>query len=240
MAKFCTKCGAETVDGKCPKCVEGATATSFDIKESFMDCVKIFKNIFTKPFEAIANFVKENKFVSGIIMIVLTAIATGLYQISSIKNGGASADMSIQDLGNMLSAALGMGSSGPNYFKEFMFEFLRNLCVYTSMVFLGWVIVSKLFKGKTTIKEMVNIVGLSLALVFAANLVNAILVMFDGELVSYIISYVFTFATCMMYLLILGGIEKTSKITKEKLFITVTSIIITAEIVADIIAKIIK
>lgn len=244
MAKFCTKCGKELVDGKCPKCKEEevVTTSTVDVKELFMSCLNVFKKIVTKPIEAISEFVVENKFISGIIMIVATAISTGIYRISSLKNASVSsvANMSLQDFGSLLGKAMSGKGTEISYFKEFMIEFFRNLSVYAIIVLVGYLIVSKLFGGKTTLKQMVNVVGISLALVFAANLVNSILVIFDGELVSYIVSYVFTFATCMSYLLILGGVEKTSSITKEKLFITVISIVIMGSIALDLVSKIIK
>ena len=68
MAKFCTKCGKKLEDGKTCDCqknkkveekVVETTSTQIDIKESLMDCINVFKKIFTKPVEAIKEFVCE-------------------------------------------------------------------------------------------------------------------------------------------------------------------------------------
>ena len=89
MAKFCTKCGKELVDGVCPSCASSEKETvsgSVDIKGSLMECVNVFKKIFTKPFDAIKEFVSENKFIAGIIMVVISALSTGIYKIATLKN----------------------------------------------------------------------------------------------------------------------------------------------------------
>ena len=72
MAKFCTKCGAELTDGKCPKCKEEKsvkkveTTSNGDFVSSLKDCLTALKKIVTKPIEVIEEFVTENKFLSGI------------------------------------------------------------------------------------------------------------------------------------------------------------------------------
>ena len=112
MAKFCTKCGSEMVDGKCPKCkdvkkeeVVVATTGSVDVKQSFMDCLNVIKGIFTKPFEVIEKFVTENKFITGIIMAVIAAVSTGLYKIATLKNmysSSSAASFNEGDLSSLL------------------------------------------------------------------------------------------------------------------------------------------
>ena len=120
MAKFCTKCGKKLEEGQvcdCSKTVKQETTvvtntnanTGADIKESCMDCVNVFKNIFTKPFDAIKAFVCENKFVAGIIMIVLAALSTGLYKIATLKSmySSSSADsFNLSDFSSLLDSAL--------------------------------------------------------------------------------------------------------------------------------------
>ncbi len=46
MAKFCTKCGKELVDGACPSCTSSEkeiVSGSVDIKANLMECVNVFK-----------------------------------------------------------------------------------------------------------------------------------------------------------------------------------------------------
>ena len=88
MAKFCTKCGKE-LNGKACDCSKNASTSiigDIDVKESCMDCLNVLKDIFTKPIETIKDFVVENKFISGIIMIVVAAISAGLCKIATLKS----------------------------------------------------------------------------------------------------------------------------------------------------------
>ena len=166
MAKFCTKCGSEMVDEKCPKCkdvkkeVVVTTTEAIDVKQSFMDCLEVLKGIFTKPFDVIKKFVVENKFVSGIIMVVMAALSTGIYKIATLKNMYSSTSASSfneGDLSSLFSSALSgdLGVKEPEYLKEFFTTFATNLAEYALLAVLGYVVVSKLFKGSASIKEMI-------------------------------------------------------------------------------------
>jgi hypothetical protein len=249
MAKFCTKCGSELVDGKCPNCkekketAEVVETQAVDIKESFMDCLNIFKSIFTKPFETIKEFVTENKFVTGIIMIVLTALATGLYKIATLKNlysSSSPSSFSADDLSDLLSSALSGSSisSKPEYLKEFMTTFATNFVEYALIVVIGYLIISKLFKGKDSIKEIISAVGVALSVVLVANLLNSILIFIDMEVVSYIRSYVFSFASILSTLILYGSVKQIGGLDKEKIFVTVASMSVFATVVIDIFQKI--
>ncbi len=252
MAKFCTKCGSELVDGKCPKCKEEKTKTvetveveAVDVKQSFMDCLNVFKKIVTKPFEAIKEFVTENKYVAGIIMIVCTAIATGIYKIATLKNmysANSASRFNANDLGDLFSAALSGGSlssfAKPDYFKEFMTTFAYSLVEYAALVFIGYLVITKLFKGNATIKHMLTAVGISLSLVLVANLVNSIIIFIDGEAIGYIRTYVMTFASIFSTLILYEGVKSVAEIDKEKMFLGIASMSICATIVIDIAHKI--
>lgn len=251
MAKFCTKCGTPLEDGKCPKCKEETkkevkTTTStetVDVKESFMDCLNILKKIFTKPFEAIKDFVSDNKFVAGIIMIVVTAISTGLYKIATLKNmfdATSGSKFNANDLGDYLNAALSGNSFGPakpDYVSEFFKTFAYNLVEYAAIALIGYLVVSKIFKGSATIKQMVAAVGIALSVVLLANLANSIIIFLDGEVFGYIRGYLSTFGTIFSYLILYEGIKEVGNIDKNKLFLSVSSICICATIVIDIAHK---
>ena len=249
MAKFCTKCGSEMVDGKCPKCkdvkkeVVVATTESVDVKQSFMDCLEVLKGIFTKPFDVIKKFVVENKFVSGIIMVVMAALSTGIYKIATLKNMYSSSSASSfneNDLSSMISSALSgdlKATAEPEYLKEFFTTFATNLAEYALLAVLGYVVVSKLFKGSASIKEMISAVGVSLAVVLVANLLNSILVFVDAEFIGYVRSYVATFASITSTLVLAGGVYQAAKLDKNKLFLSVALMSIFATAVMDIVDK---
>lgn len=249
MAKFCTKCGKELKDGVCPNCSSKTnektvvTTETTDIKESFMDCLDVFKKIFTKPFDAIKSFVSENKFIAGIIMAVVAAITSGIYKIATLKNMYSSSSpdsFNMNDLSDLFSSAMSgnLSSAEPAYFKEFMTTFAKSLAEYALIIIIGWLIISKLFKGTTSIKEMVSVVAISLSVVLIANLVNSILVFIDGEAIGYIRGYVSSIASILSYLILYGSVKKVSGIDENKHFISVASMCVGATIVMDIVNKI--
>lgn len=249
MAKFCTKCGKELVDGKACSCSSKkedtvvATTNEFNLKESCMDCVNIFKNIFTKPFDAIKEFVCEHKYIAGIILIVLVAISSGLYKIAVLKNMYTStspdafnANDLLGILGGALSGDLSFGA--PNYMKEFFTTFATSLAEYALIVLIGYLIIAKLFKGKATWKNMITVVAIGLSVVLVGNVINSILVFIDGEFIGNIRSYIASFASIMSMLILYGAVKEVAEIDKNKLFITVASMSVFATVVIDIVKKI--
>lgn len=257
MAKFCTKCGTPLEDGKCPKCnVETkeekkevketkavSTTETVDVKQSFMDCLDVFKKIFTKPFEAIKEFVTDNKFVAGIIMVVVAAITSGLYKIATVKNmfdASSSSRFNAGDLGDYINSALSGGSFGgakPDYAKEFFTTFAYDLVEYAAIALIGYFIISKVFKGTATIKQMIAAVGIALSVVIIANLANSILVFIDAEFIGYIRTYLSMFGTIFMYLILYEGVKGVANVDKDKMFLGIASMCICATIVVDIAHK---
>lgn len=255
MAKFCTKCGTALENGKCPNCKEEKTTKkevkqevveveTVDVKQSFMDCLDVFKKIFSKPFEAIKEFVTDNKYISGIIMIVVAAISAGIYKIATLKNifdSTSGSRFNANDLGDYLNSALSGGSFGPEkpeYLKEFFTTFAYSLVEYAALVLIGYLIVSKLFKGTINLKQMVSAVGIALSIVILAYLANSIIIFIDGEIFGYIRSYISTFGNIFFYLILYEGIKEVANVNKERLFLTIASIAISATIVVDITHKI--
>lgn len=249
MAKFCTKCGSELVDGKCPKCkntkeekVEVVENTPVDVKQGFIDCLDVLKNIFTKPFDAIKSFVCENKFVAGIIMIVVSALTTGIYKLATLKNlySSKSADsFNANDFYDLLGSALSgeTPNAEPEYLKEFLTTFVTNLAEYALIVVIGYLIISKLFKGTASIKEMIQTVAISLTVVIVANLLNSILVFIDGEFVANLRVYVASFASILSTLILYGSVKQVAGIDQNKLFVSIASMSVFATIVIDIFQK---
>lgn len=245
MAKFCTKCGKELEEGKVCECSNNvksekvvSTTSNIDVKESLMDCVNVFKKIFTKPFDAIKEFVTENKFVAGIIMIVVAAISNGLYKIATLKN--ISSSSSISDFSSLLESALSGGlssSSEPEYLKEFFTAFINNFFEYALIVLIGYLLISKVFKGKTSWKQMINVVAISLSVILLGNLVNSVLVFIDGSFVSNIRSYISSFASILSILILYSSVKEVSGIEKEKMLISVASMSVFATVVIDIVNK---
>ncbi len=250
MAKFCTKCGSELVDSKCPNCKEKKetkvveTTETEDLKTSFMSCLEVLKGIFIKPIDTIKSFVCENKFIAGIIMIVVAAITSGIYKIAILKNiyTSKSADsFTANDLTDMLSSALTSGSIKtvePEYFKEFLTTFVTNFAEYALIVGIGYLVITSILKGKASIKEMVTAVGISLSVVLVANLLNSILVFIDGQFVANLRVYITSFAAILSTLILYGSVKQIAGIDNNKLFVSVASMSVLATVVIDIFQKI--
>ena len=99
--------------------------------------------------------------------------------------------------------------------------------------------VAKVLKGKATLKQMIAAVGISLSVVILANLANAGLVFIDEEFVSYIRTYLTSFAYIFSILILYYGIKGVAEVDKNKLFLSVASISVIATACWDIIDKII-
>lgn len=253
MSKFCTKCGKRLEEGEICSCTTVTAnqvvepikkqSTQVDVKESFMDCVNVFKKIFTKPMDAIKEFVSDNKFISGIIMVVLAAITSGLYKLATLKSmysSSSSGSFNIDDFSSLLDSALSgnLSVAEPEYFKEFLTTFATSLAEYALIIFIGYLLVSKLLKGVSTWKQMITAVAISLSVVLVGNVINSILVFIDGDFIGNIRSYVTSFASISSILLLFVSVKEVARIDKNKLFMSVTSMLVFATIIIDIAKKI--
>lgn len=244
MAKFCTKCGKELKEGKtcdCKKTSKNVKNNQIDLKESSIDCLNVFKKIFTKPFEAIKEFVCDNKFIAGIIMIVVAALTTGIYKIATLKSmysASSASSFNTSDLSSLFgSLSNGLSVSEPEYLKEFFTTFATNLVEYALIVVIGYLIISKLLKGKTTWKYMVTAVALSLSVVLVGNLLNSLLVFIDGDFIGNIRSYISSIAYIFSILVLYESVKEISGINKNRLFVAVISMSVFATVVIDVFQK---
>ena len=223
MAKFCTKCGKELVEGKACDCQTSTTSTSsVDFKECGKDCLEVVKGIFTKPVETIKNFVADNKLISAIIMVVVAALSTGLCTIAYEK----------EQLANKFYE--------PKYLNDFFTKSLDSLVQFALIAAIGYLLVTVIFKGKSTWKQMVAAVGAGVSVVLVANIVNSILAFVDAEFVSYLISYVSVFSRFALFLVVYKSIEETAELDKNKLFLGSISLFVLVEAAMDLYAKIFK
>lgn len=255
MAKFCTKCGKQLEEGQVCDCQSSVipsqtvsvtnTSSKIDVKESLMDCVNVFKKVFTKPVEAIKEFVCDNKFIAGIIMIVVAAISAGIYKIATLKNMYSSSNansFNLGDFSDLLSSALTGGdiATKPAYFKEFLNTFAIRLVEYGLVVLLGYLIISKILKGVTTWKQMITAVAISLSVVLTANLINSVLVFINGDFIGNIRTYITSFASILSVLILYKSVDEVSQIDKNKVFMSIASMSVFATVVIDVAKKIFK
>lgn len=198
--------------------------SSIDFKECGKSGLDAIKNIFCKPFDAIKEFVTDSNFITGIIMVIVAALSTGLYKIASLKRA-------YDGLSKYYK---------PEYLKEFFTTAGENLLEYALLAVFGYLLITIIFKGKATIKQMVSAVGLSLSFVIVAYLASSILVFIDAEIISYIISYLHMFAGIYSYLIIFIAIKEVGEIDKNKLFLATACMFVLATMGMDIYHKLFK
>ena len=252
MEKFCTKCGKPLKEEEVCECTNSVgekvsikdSTTTIDIQASFIDCLEVFKKVITNPFEAISNFVMENKYISGIVMIVIAALSAGIYKLAVLKCSYQAVETSLDGLGNLgfldLFGSLSSESAKPEYLKNFFTETAMSLVQYAALAFLGYIILTKFIKGTTTWKQIVTAVGISLSVVIGANLINSILIFMGGEFIIHLISYVSSFASLFSILLLYESMKKIIEINQNKLLIAVVSMSVCATIVVDFIQKVLS
>ena len=214
--------------------------TADDIKEGGKDCLEIVKGIFTKPFDVIKKFAVEKKFLTGVIMIVITAIANGLCKIATLKNMYGASSSDGFSTAEILSAMSGNYSGEPDYLEEFFKAFGYGLLEYAAIAVIGYLLITKVLKGKATLKQVVAMAGVSLTVVALAFLVNAGLVYIDSEFVSYIRSYITTLGYIFSVAIFYVCISELAGIDKNKLFLTVAGAFIAGTAAVDLVQKILE
>lgn len=235
MANFCSKCGKELTSGEKHECEvkEGKkeakiSNSSIDIKGGFTDSLNAVKNIFVKPMDTIKEFVADSKFITGIIFIIATALINGLSKVVVLMHSF-----------NKVKSAYYTPPT-PKYFDEFFKVFAIDIVRYAALGFLAYLVITIILKGKATWKQTLSAVGLSLIVMIAAIIINTVLTFFEGDLIIYISSYVSTFAGALSTIVFYNGIKEKAEIDTNKLFISIASIYVAAEIVVDIVNKIFK
>jgi len=210
------------------KTTKATANTNIDIKEGFTDSVKAVKGIFTKPVETIKEFVADSKFITGIILIVTTALAHGLQTVITLLHSY-----------NKIKSSYYTPPT-PKYFDEFFRVFATNLVRYLAIAFIAYLVITIILKGKATWKETLSATGLSLIVMIFAVIITTILIFFEGDLITYIASYVSTFAGFFTVAVFFEAIKEKAGIDTNKLFISLASVFVGAEIVVDIVNKIFK
>lgn len=240
MANFCSKCGKKLEAGETHSCeakkeekkeekkVEAKTTSesTVDIKEGLSDSLEASKGIFTKPVDTIKKFVCDSKFITGVFLILFTALLNGLSKVVSLAHAYSKYDGSAYK------------PAKPDYVDEFFKVFSMDLVKYVAIALVAYLIISVFLKGKATWKETVAATGLSLVVMACAIVVNTGLVFIEEDIILYIVSYVSTFATIFSTVVFYEGIKEKAGIDTNKLFVTCASIFVAAEIIVDLVNKI--
>ena len=194
MAKFCSNCGKELVDGVCSKC-----GSSKKEANSFVDIMKkyweLLKESVKKPFDVVKNNNSEDNFIVALISMGVTSILGGVFMCAVIKSlfGG---------FGDFIDIP---------YVKVWLCGFLVFAILLAAMALVGYVIFDKCFKANTSIKKMFVLVGLSqMTLSFAIVIITILGFILSGdnaETITNIIYVVLLFSTALWTANLIKGAE---------------------------------
>lgn len=190
MAKFCSNCGKELVDGKCSKC--GTTNTNNSFGAIMKKYWELLKESIKKPFDVVKKNNSEDNFILSLISIGITSILGGLFMCAIIKSilGG---------FGDFVDIP---------YVKVFFVGFLVFAVLLAATALIGYVIFDKCVKAKTSIKKMFVCVGLSqMLLTFAIAIITVIAFVALNETTLYIIEVVLLFATTLWMANMVKGLD---------------------------------
>ena len=162
MAKFCTKCGKKLEEGEVCNCsantVKASTTASsgnVDINQGFNDYVNIIKGIFTHPSDTIKEYAKGDKFLLGIIAIVINCLISGVFFYFFIDKAFGSAMGMFGGYGSLMSSA-GMSLT---FGRIFFMGLLFMVFWFAVCALVLFVIANPILKDKMDIKTSFALVG---------------------------------------------------------------------------------
>lgn len=239
MAKFCTKCGKELVDGKCSNCeAKGASkqtakvATApkkFDFKEALNDYVNIIKGIFTKPVDTIKEYADEDNFILSLLAILVNCIVSGilLYCVCSEALG-------------MLSSAIGFGMMGyadVEFFKVFLYGVVYMAVGFFVTALMIYVISNFVFKDEMNLKRAIALVGVCSVFTTVTSVVAIIFVYLSIKLAFMLLMLAGVFYLTHLY----QGIAELTKVNRNMLaYVFVPTIAVTVIVVLYLLPNILS
>ena len=163
MAKFCTKCGKALEEGKVCDCFKEVEKTSsnniqssnIDFNKGLNDYIDIIKGIFTKPADTIKSFATSNKFLLGVVAIVINCLVSGLFFYffcSKALSGFMS--MFMGGYGSYFSSAVEIPFAR-TFFMGFLF--MASWFVVAALIIL--LFANPIFKDKMDVKKAFALVG---------------------------------------------------------------------------------
>ncbi len=214
MAKFCTKCGAELKDGKCPKCKDNKEATKTVVATSNNEIVnnllEVVKGTFVNPVETVKTYATEANFVLAIILMAICAASAGIYFYVFV-------DEFINTIAGLLGGFGSFMSIGSGYEVPFGDVFVRvflYIAVYLTVVSGMLLLMNKVvYKEEVNFKEMVSVVGMTSVGMACAFLVGAV-----GLKINFTFGVVIWVAGMIFSTIVLtAGSMETLKLKKDKM-----------------------
>lgn len=188
MAKFCTNCGKELVDGVCPNCSNKSSQSSNGFGSIMKEYWEAVKKTFIKPIDLLKENNSEDKFLVGLVSMGVSGILGGLFMCAIIKSMFGS-------FGSLVQIP---------YLKIFFVGLLSFAALFAATALAGYLIFDKLFKSKTSIKKMFVLVGLSsiiISVALAASTLLAFISLTEATLNIIIILIALSSLLWMVYMI---------------------------------------
>lgn len=159
MAKFCTNCGKKLEEKEVCNCIkpeESNLSKNKTIIDYATEIMETTKSMFSKPIDTMKTHISENTFINGVIMLCLSCMVMALYIIAMMKQGL-----------NIVNAQLGLAYiNGMNvqipYPKIFFVSFITFIIIYFLLAFALHMVNTNVFRGTSSFKKMVSLLGISL------------------------------------------------------------------------------
>ena len=204
MAKFCTKCGAKLVDGKCPNCNNAQTNTitkTFDMDE----LITSIKGMFTHPIDTMKETIQTENITLGIILLVMNCIIIALFCCLGAKE-------------LIVAFTTGFNSFMVRtieipYARIFFTSLLSGLITYAIIAGLFYLVVNKLFHTDTNYKKMIAYLGIT-SIISSITLLGTIVLMYVS--MQLMILFLLT-GMLLSTVYMVQGLSYTSNIDKNKL-----------------------
>ena len=233
MAKFCTNCGKELVNGKCPNC--GSKPATNNSQKTFGEMLKeyweLVKKALSKPMTIVKENNSEDKFGIGLISICVTGILAGIFMCIMAEK--------LTSLFSFLAFGIsGFGSADIPYVQLFFTGFITVAGTIAIEALVAYVVFAKMFKADTSVKKMFVLFGLANIVQSFAFAGCSILAFFElSEFVVYMLALLFSLGSILSTVYIIKGFDHYAKIDSDKLGYAYSIVYIGTIIAVYLIAK---
>lgn len=243
MAKFCTKCGKPLKDGKPCSCSVKEEKVIEEKNENNNELIasvsNIYKNTLKKPCETMEKYSEKNTKLS-LILILINAIVFGLSGYFLITNtySGIVKDLAtkFQNMVSILNINVSSMTSSLQlpFFKVFILFVIVIILNYIFLALMSKLFVGKIFKGKGTFGDYLNVIALATPLSTFVMLISIV-----TSFVFYKLALILSIVSTLVFIVMLvTGYVDIIKAKEERLGYSVCLSIITTFIL-DILAIII-
>ena len=233
MAKFCTKCGKELVEGKSCNCtynkVEVTNETSI-----VNQILNIVKGMLIAPIDTMKSFIQENNFNNALISLGVSAVAVAIFicvlckemfepllELAGISNQwdlyGTTVDLEIP------------------YVKIALISILVAMATYALIAGIAYLISAKLLKNETSYKKLITWLGANAGLLTVVYLVAAVCLFIHFQIALLVYTAGMILNLCYMY----KGLQYACNTEENKLaYVLMPALLITCMIIGYLVPKI--